>query len=82
MKYTPQVPGTYQIIATFTGSNAYGPSGASTYLAVNDAPAATATPTPLGESTADQYFVPAIAGLFVLIIVVAIVLALLMLRKK
>jgi outer membrane protein assembly factor BamB len=82
LKYTPQVPGTYQIIATFTGSNAYGPSGASTYLAVNDAPAATATPTPLGESTADQYFVPAIAGLFVLIIVVAIVLALLMLRKK
>ena len=82
MKYTPQVPGTYQIIATFSGSNAYGPSSASTYLAVNDAPASTPTATPLGQSTADQYFVPAIAGLFVLIIIVAIVLALLMLRKK
>jgi outer membrane protein assembly factor BamB len=40
--------------------------------------APTATPT---QSAADLYFVPAIAGLFVLIIIVAIVLALLMLRK-
>ena len=37
-------------------------------------------PTP--TSVADMYFVPAIAGLFVLIIIVAIVLALLMLRKR
>jgi outer membrane protein assembly factor BamB len=82
IKYTPEVPGTYQILATFAGSNAYGPSSASTYLAVGDA---AATPVPTAEpvqSTADAYFVPAIAGLFVLIIVVAIVLALLMLRKK
>ena len=82
LKYTPQVPGTYQIIANFAGSAAYGPSSASTYLAVNDAPASTPAATPIAESTADQYFVPAIAGLFVLIIIVAIVLALLMLRKK
>jgi hypothetical protein len=82
MVYKPEVPGTYQIIATFAGSNAYGPSTATTYLAVTDA---AATPAPTSEpvqSTADMYFVPAIAGLFVLIIIVAIVLALLMLRKK
>jgi hypothetical protein len=80
--YKPEVPGSYQIIATFAGSNSYGPSSATTYLAVTDAagtPAPTAEPI---QSTADMYFVPAIAGLFVLIIIVAIVLALLMLRKK
>ncbi len=80
--YTPDVPGTYQIIASFAGSNSYGPSSQSTYIAVGEAatisPAATTQPT----SIADTYFVPAIAGLFALIIVVAVVLALLMLRKR
>ena len=42
----------------------------------------TVAPSPIAVSVADQYFIPAIAGLFVLIIIVAIVLALLMLRKK
>ena len=42
--YTPEVPGSYQIIATFAGSNSYGPSSATTYLAVGDA-AATPAPT-------------------------------------
>jgi hypothetical protein len=82
MVYTPEVPGTYQILASFSGSNAYGPSTASTYLAVGDAAATPAPTAAPAESTADTYFVPAIAGLFVLIIIVAIVLALLMLRKK
>jgi outer membrane protein assembly factor BamB len=80
--YTPEVPGTYQILASFAGSNAYGPSTASTYLAVGDSAATPAPTAAPAESTADTYFVPAIAGLFVLIIIVAIVLALLMLRKK
>ncbi len=80
--YTSNIPGAYQITATFAGSQAYGPSSAGTALAIGAAaatPAPTATPA---QSVADQFFVPAIAGLFVLIIVVAIVLALLMLRKK
>jgi hypothetical protein len=32
--FTPEVPGTYQIIATFAGSASYGSSSATTYLAV------------------------------------------------
>ena len=80
--FTPQVPGTYQIIATFDGSKSYGQSTASTYLAVGDEAATTPAPTQQSVSVADTYFVPAIAGLFVLIIIVAIVLALLMLRKR
>jgi hypothetical protein len=81
-EFTPQVPGTYHIIATFAGSNSYGNSFAETYMAVGSAPAATHAPTATPTSVADMYFVPAIAGLFVLIIIVAIVLALLMLRKR
>jgi hypothetical protein len=80
--WKPEVPGTYRVIATFAGSASYYSSFAQTYVGITEGPTATAAPTSLPESVADTYFVPAIAGLFVLIIVVAIVLALLMLRKR
>jgi len=78
----PNIPGTYTISATFTGSNSYYCSGSDTSVNVVSPGAPTAAPTATPTSVADLYFVPAIAGLFVLIIVVAIVLALLMLRKR
>jgi len=78
----PNIPGKYTIIATFNADNSYygsfGECAAVIASPATGTPAPTATPT----SVADMYFVPAIAGLFVLIIVVAIVLALLMLRKR
>jgi hypothetical protein len=77
----PDVPGKYTIIATFSADNSYYGSSAECAATVVSAAAAPASPTPTPTSVADMYFVPAIAGLFVLIIVVAIVLALLMLRK-
>jgi hypothetical protein len=80
--WTPDIPGNYTVTATFQGNNGYYGSYSQTYFDVMQAPAATATPTAAPASAADMYFVPAIAGLFVLIIVVAIVLALLMLRKR
>ncbi len=80
--FNPEVPGTYQIIANFAGSKAYGPSSATTYLTVEDAAQATATPAPQPESIADTYFVPAIAGIIIAIIVVGAILALLLLRKR
>jgi outer membrane protein assembly factor BamB len=81
--YTPYVPGTYQIIATFAGSKAYGPSSSTTYLTVNS-PQQTTFPvsTPMAQSVADTYFIPAIAALFALNIVVAIVIVILILRKR
>ncbi len=82
LTFTPQVPGTYHIIATFAGSNSYGSSSTDTYIAVGQAPAATAAPTATPTSVADVYFVPAIAGLFVLIIVVLALVVLSMLRKR
>jgi hypothetical protein len=73
--------GIYTISATFSGSNSYFSSSAETIMAY-DLPAATVTPAGVPATVADLYFVPAIAGLFVLIIVVLALLVILMLRKR
>ncbi len=82
LTWTPNIAGNYTVFASFAGNNGYYPSSAETGFNVMNAPSATVAPTASPTSVADLYFVPAITGLFVLIIVVAIVLALLMLRKK
>ena len=82
LTWTPDISGNFTVYANFAGTNGYWPSNAETSFAVAQAPAATATPTPTPTSVADMYFVPAIAGLFVVIIVGLAVLALLMLRKR
>jgi hypothetical protein len=79
--FEPLVPGTYQITATFEGSRSYGGSCATTYLTVEEAPAATAVPTPPPASVADMYLIPSVAGIIVAIVVVGIVL-ILMLRRR
>jgi hypothetical protein len=78
----PNIPGKYTIIATFSGDNSYYSSVGETAAYVAGAASATPAPTATPTSVADMYFVPAIAGLFVLIIVGLVVLALLMLRKR
>ena len=80
--WTPDISGSYQVIATFHGTNAYWGSYSQATFDVMNAPATTTAPTPVPVSTSEQYFVPAIAGLFVLVIVGFAVLALLMLRKR
>ena len=80
-KFTPEVPGTYQIIATFAGSKAYGSSFATTYLSVDPA-ASTPIPAIALQSVADMYFVPAVAGIIVAIAIVGALLAILLLRKR
>ena len=83
LKFTPQVSGTYQILATFAGSNSYGPSFAQTYLAVSD-PAATPTPTATAQTnlvtTADliTYMLAAVVAIIISIAIVGILL----LRKR
>lgn len=80
MPWLPDIPGKYTVIATFAGSESYWPSHAETAFNIDEAVPTTA-PTETPQSVADTYFVPAIAGLFVLVIVGFIVLALLLLRK-
>jgi len=79
--FEPEVPGTYQIIATFEGSNSYGPSSATSYLTVDEAPAATAVPTPPPASMTDTYVLGLGAGAIIAIIAIGIVI-ILMLRRR
>lgn len=73
--------GVYTITATFKGSNSYFSSSAETIMAY-DLPTATVTPSSVPASIADLYFVPAIVGVIIAIVVVGVMLALLLLRKR
>lgn len=78
----PEIIGKYTVIATFTGSKAYWPSSAETAFSVDEAPPATPGPQPEQPSMADTYFLPATAGTIVAILIVGILLAALLLRKR
>ncbi|MGE5556727.1 MAG: PQQ-binding-like beta-propeller repeat protein [Methanocella sp.] len=79
--WCPDISGQYEVIATFAGTNGYYGSAASTAFAV-DEPVATPTPVPTqAPSAADLYFVPAIVGVIIAIVVVGAVLALLVTKK-
>ncbi|MCL2431217.1 hypothetical protein [Candidatus Bathycorpusculum sp.] len=81
LAFTPDIPGTYQIIAMFKGSAAYGPSDATAYLTIGDE-APTQPPTQIQQtSIADTYFIPGIIAVILTVIIVGIALAL-MLKKR
>jgi outer membrane protein assembly factor BamB len=80
--WEPDIPGKYTVIAKFEGTESYWPSQAVSAFAVSEH-APTTPPAPENmPSVADLYFVPAIAGLFVAIIVVGALLAVLLLKKR
>ena len=70
LAFTPEVSGKYTIIARFAGSESYFGSSAETAVNIEDAPAATPQPTQPAQSMADQYFIPAIIGLFVFVAII------------
>jgi hypothetical protein len=80
--WTPDIPGDYAVYASFEGSNGYWPSQAESAFTVMEEPEATPGATPMPQSAADLYFVPAVIGIIVAIVVVGALLALLLLRKK
>ncbi len=82
LTWTPDIAGNYTVIANFAGTNAYWGSTAQNAFTVMQPVSPTAAPTASPTSAADTYFVPAIAGLFVLIIIVLAVVVLLMFRKR
>jgi hypothetical protein len=77
-----EVPGKYKVIANFAGTESYYPSYSKRVFGVADAATTPALTEISLQSATDMYFVPAIAGLFVLVIIIGFVLALLMLRKR
>lgn len=79
--WTPDIPGDYTVIADFAGSESYYAASTSAAFYASE-PAATPTSQPVqGSSMADQYFLPAIIGLFIAVII-SIALTLLVLLKK
>jgi hypothetical protein len=78
----PEVPGYYTVYATFGGSASYYASYAETSFVVLEEPVATAAPTPSPVPMSEAYFVTAVIGIIVAIIIVGAVLAILLLRKK
>jgi len=82
LNWKPDIEGKYTLYASFAGSESYWPSHAVTAFAV-DPKAATPTnePTQPPASIADQYFIPAIVGLFVFVAIIGAVI-IMMLRKR
>jgi len=79
LQWTPDIPGKYTVIATFAGTDGYWPSKAVAAFAVDEV----ATPTPVPTQTpsaADLYFIPAVAALAILIVVIG--LAVILMMKK
>jgi hypothetical protein len=77
--WQPEVPGTYQIIATFAGTKSYYGSSTTTYLTVGEAPPTPAEPQPLpAQLPLDMYLLYATVAIIVAIAIVG----LLILRKK
>ncbi len=80
-EFTPPVPGSYKVIATFDGSVSYWPSSAETYLKVEDPPTVTPAPTQPPTETTEAYLLGLGATSVVAIVVIGI-LIILMLRKR
>ncbi len=78
--WTPDIAGKYTVIATFAGTNSYYGSSAQTAFAADAAPESTPAPTQSPPGIADTYFIPAVAGLFIAIIVIGVAM-MLMMRK-
>ena len=80
--WKPDIAGQYTVYASFGGSESYWSSHALTAFAVDPAhPTLAPTEAPI-QSAADMYFVPAIAGIIVVIIIGFALIAILLLRKR
>ncbi|MDR0372768.1 MAG: PQQ-binding-like beta-propeller repeat protein [Nitrososphaerota archaeon] len=80
LQWTPKIAGTYTVSATFAGNNGFFGSHANAAFAVDEAVSSTSTPQPEPTAT-DLYFIPAVIGIILAIVIVGIV-TVLILRKK
>jgi hypothetical protein len=79
--WTPDIVGAYTVVASFAGSESYYPSSAETSFNAAQAVSTTTAPAENQQSVADIYFIPAIIGLFVAIVIVGLAI-ILVLRKR
>jgi hypothetical protein len=81
LNWKPDIEGQYTVYASFEGSKSYWPSHAVTSFAVDPAaPTPTPTAAPV-QSMTDQYFVPAVIGIIVAI-VVCFAVTIILLKKR
>ncbi len=80
-KFTPEIPGTYQITATFEGSKSYYGSSGQTYLSVGDS-APTASPYPEITLPPTETYILAAAIAIILAIAIGFIATILILRKR
>ncbi|MGE5532734.1 MAG: hypothetical protein ACM3UN_00130, partial [Bacillota bacterium] len=79
--WTPDISGSYTVVANFGGSESYYPSSASTAFYASE-PAATPTSAPIVNSTpTEMYFALSTVAIIIAIVIVGAVLALLV-RKR
>ena len=81
MSWLPDIEGDYTVIATFAGTKGYWPSYSETSFTVDPAAPTQAPTQPPQTSMVEQYFVPAVAGIAILIIA-CFAITLLLLRKR
>jgi hypothetical protein len=82
LTWTPDIAGNYTVIASFAGSESYYPSHADTSFAVDPVAPTPIPATPAPQSAADMYFVPAVAGIIIAIVIATIINAMLLRRKR
>jgi hypothetical protein len=81
IEYTPEVPGTYHIFASFAGSESYGPSSATTYLSIGEA---TPTASPYAELAVPptEMYILAAAVAIIVAIAIGFAVTILILKKR
>jgi hypothetical protein len=81
-EWTPDIEGTYQIIASFIGDDSYGSSGAATAISVGATQTAAPTPTTTANQQVDNTSIMyAIAAAAIAIIIAVAIVGILILRK-
>lgn len=79
--WTPEIPGTYQIIATFEGSNAYGSSHAQTYMGIGEA-IPTASPIPVAAQPQTEMYIIGVGVAIIIAVAIGFAVTILTLRKR
>ncbi len=79
--WTPDISGSYTLIATFAGSGSFFGSSANTYFYASD-PAATATPVPQQEQQPTGMYVATAATAIIIAIAIGFAVTILVLKKR
>jgi len=73
--WTPDIPGSYTVYATFAGSNSFWPTSAETSFYASETPTTTASPYPtVNLPPTEMYFVISTVAIIIAIAIVGVLL--------